>query len=633
MGTVFSVIVDSNNNYQVCTVSGISSATATGSIVWATGYGQTTVDGSVTWTCVGAKMTWAANTSWYLPTTGWFPPGGSIPYGGALITDSNSNIQAVISSGLSGTVAPTWATTPTGATTTDNGITWALVGAFTTAGFSWTKGIIYAYSYESRLPNDQYNYAVGTVVPAFPDMVWAGAPPDWPSPLGPPTGSETGQISTASPLFTITGANPGAVVTLTIPGSSDPQVDTIVIWRTLDGGSTLFFLTEVPNTPPIGGVTQYQTVKDVSPDSVINELIEAPIADSNNPPPAGFLPMAYHFERIWGAVGNFVYASTGPDVTAGVGSESFDPEDFFEFPSPVTKIVPTATGILVFLTNAVYAILGGPAFTSFFATPMIPGIGLLHYNALDIHGGVIYMFTADSQFISLDPSGGAQRMGGPVADKLALFDPTKAFVTVHEAGNDNAIFIADGSTGWYRLNANQFPNNNQVWSPFAAITGGAGAVLSIEVTKGVHKLLVGGTGNNEPILQRDFSTYEDNGTPYTCSFIMGSINLVNPGQIAGVTFVNLRATRVGTTPTAAFLLNEVTGSFTTFPDAQAYPWQIYGATGAPTSLYSNAYYFRATGVPALVEHMQVQVSFPAENFANEVLSLTIFGVIEQAPEV
>jgi len=171
-----------------------------------------------------------------------------------------------------------------------------------------------------------------------------------------------------------------------------------------------------------------------------------------------------------------------------------------------------------------------------------------------------------------------------------------------------------------------------VWSPFATITGGAGAVLSIEVSPGVHRLLVGGIGVNTTILQRDFSTHQDNGTPYSCFFTMGSINVCNPGQIAGLTFVNLRATRIGTTPTCSFLLNETSGSFITFPQAQAYPWQIYGATLQPATLFSNAYYFRATGIPALAEHMQVKISFPAENFANEVLSMTIYGVIEQPPE-
>lgn len=616
-GTTFSAIVDTNNNFQVCTTSGISSSTPNGSVPWATGYNQTTQDGGVVWTCVGPKMTWSANTTWYLPTTGWFPPSGSIPFGGSIIIDSNNNIQAVIASGKSkATPNPVWSTA-VGGTTSDGTATWSMVGPFSTAGFSWTKSVKYGVSYSSRTAGDIYNTTT---------------PPDWPSPLGAPTGAQTGHVSTMSPPFSIIGANPGAVVTLKIACSPDPQVDTITIWRTLDGGSTYFFLTEVPNIQPIGGAQQFQIVNDVSPDTVINQLIQAPINGANNPPPAGFLPMAYHFERIWGAVGNFVYCSGGPDTLTGNPNESFNPLDFFQFPSPVTKIVPTATGILVFLTSDVYGILGGPIFDTFFPSPMVPGVGLLHYQALDVHGGVIFMYTADNQFISMDPSGGANRMGGPIADKIALFDATKAYVTVHESGNDNAIFLSDGVTGWYRLNPSQFPNGSQVWSPFATITGGAGAVQSIEVTTGVHRLLVGGVGSNTSILQRDFSTYQDNGVNYTCFFTMGSINLVNPGQIAGLTFVNLRATRVGSSPTAAFLLNEIVGNFTTFPSAQPYPWQIYGATQQPTSLFSNAYYFRAAGVPSLAEHMQVKVSFPAENFANEVLSLTIFGVVEQPPE-
>jgi len=636
-GTPFNVIVDTNGNFQVCTAStGPSGSTIPA--VWQTGYNQTTADGGVTWTCVGKSMTWISSTvatgGYYLPIAGWFPPSAGVPFGGAIIIDTHNDLEATVISGLSETPGPpSWPVfgTPPGAQTTDGTtpqITWQLIGPSSTLGFILTKGASFAYSYESRLPTDPYNYAVGTVVPAYPNVTWLGAPPDWPSPLGAPTGSETGQISTASPLFTISTGIPSSVVTLTIPRSSNPAVDTIVIWETLDGGSTLFFLTEVPN-PPISVPNQVVTI--TTPPTTVNEFISAPIASANNPPPAGFKPMAYYFERIWGAAGNFVYASGGPDVVTGNPNESFDPLDYFEFPEPVTRIVPTATGLYVFLTSDVYAILGGPVFDTFFATPAVPGVGLLHYNALDIHGGVMYLFTSDNQFISMDPSAGVQRMGGPIADKLALFSSLTTYVTVHESGNDNAIFVSDGATGWYRLNPSQFPNGSAVWSPFATITGGAGAVLSIEVSPGVHRLLVGGIGSNKYILQRDFSTYKDDGTPYTCFFTMGSINMVSPGQIAGLTFVNLRATRVGTSPLCAFLLNEVSGTFTTFPSAQAYPWQIWGATGQPSSLFSNAYYFRNAGVPALAEHMQVKVSFPAENFANEVLSLTVFGTIEQSP--
>lgn len=632
-------IVDTNGYKQTVTTAGTSGSplhpvwnttpggtTVDNTVTWTNqgpAYGFNTTDGSVVWTCVGTSVSavWTANQSYYLPTSGFFPPSVTVPFGGALIKDSNNNEQAVVDTGTSGALQPVWATTPVGVLTIDNQITWQLVGPATAQGFVVTKSISFSYSYKSRTASDIYN----TI-----------APPDWPSALGPPTGSGTGHVSTASPITTILGPTPPSVFTLVMPGSTDPQVDTIVIWATEDGGSTLFFLTEVPNTPPIGGVPQFQTVNITeSPFSgagSVNPFIQAPINGQNNPPPPGFLPMAFHLERIWGAVGNFVFASGGPDVITGNPNESFDPLDFFEFPSRVTRIVPTATGILVFLTSDVYAILGGPIFTTFFPTMMVPGIGLSHYNALDVHGGVIYLYTSDNQFISFDPSGGAQRMGGPIADKLALFDSTKVYVTVHESGNDNAIFVSDGSTGWYRLNPSQFPNNSQVWSTFATITGGAGAVLSIEVVTGVHRLLVGGIGSNKPILQRDFSTYTDNGTPYTCNFVMGNINLVSPGQIAGLTFVNLRATRVGTSPICSFLLNEISGSFTAFPQSQAYPWQIYGSTLQPTSLFSNAYYFRAAGIPALAEHLQVKVAFPAEDIPNEVLSMTIFGVIEQSPE-
>lgn len=618
----FSAIKDSNGNIQVCVQTGTSNPST--QPTWHTGYGQHTSEispGTAIWTCVGVATSWAANTKWYLPSSGFFAPFGSVQFGGAAITDSNQNVEFCINSGISGAgpAQPTW--NSPGKTTTDNTVTWYNQGAATQfpGSLAWTKGYEYAYSYYARPSTDQYN---------------TKNPPDWNAPLGPPTGSQSAQISTASPIATVAGPNPGAVNILTMTGSTDPQVDTIIIWRTLDGGSTLLYLTEVPNPAPTGNpaVGGTITVTDYQPDSVLNELIPAPINATNNPPPTGFKPMCYHFGRVWGAVGNFVYCSGGGDVVTGNGNESFNPSEFFEFPSPVTRIVPTATGIEVFLTSDVYAIQGGPAFVTFYPMPLIPGVGLMHYNALDIHGGVIYLYTADNQFLAIDPSGGVNRLGQAIADKLQAWNNTKVFVTVHENGNDNCIVISDGSTGWYRLNPSQFPNGSPVWSPLAQIVGGAGAVLSMEVSPGIHRLLIGGTGNNQPILQRDFTTNQDNGASYSCFATMGSINLCAPGQIAGCTFVNLRCTKTGTTPTVSFLLNEVSGSFTNFPAAQPYPWQIYGQTSAPVSLYSNAYYFMATTVPALAEHLQVKWTFPVENFQNEVLSLTVYGVIEQAPE-
>jgi len=40
---------------------------------------------------------------------------------------------------------------------------------------------------------------------------------------------------------------------------------------------------------------------------------------------------------------------------------------------------------------------------------MVPEVGLLHYQALDIHGVIVYMYTADNQFHLYGPKWCAQR--------------------------------------------------------------------------------------------------------------------------------------------------------------------------------------------------------------------------------
>ncbi len=71
------------------------------------------------------------------------------------------------------------------------------------------------YAYKARLANDIYNTT---------------APPGVAAPLGPPTGSQSGLVTTASlPFIMPTGANTGSVNTVSGLGSTDPQIDTVVI--------------------------------------------------------------------------------------------------------------------------------------------------------------------------------------------------------------------------------------------------------------------------------------------------------------------------------------------------------------------------------------------------------------------
>lgn len=592
---------------------------------WETAYGANTNDGTAQWVCVGQSSAWAANTIWYLPVSGFAVPSPSQPYGGATIKDSNSNIQTVTQSGKSGSSAPSWG--GFGTFTTDGTITWFCDGVFTANSFSWTKGHVYAYSYKARSTADIYNTT---------------APPGLMNPLGPPTGSASGGVSTASSVFTITGANIGAVNTVSGIGSTDPQVDTIVIWRDADGGGSanMFFLTEIPNPAPIGGMAQPWMFNDFIPDLPtstlpgLNVLEAAPIDDANDPPPAAFVPDDFHFGRVWGHVGNVLYFSGGPDTLVGNGNETFPPANSFTFPGNITRSLSTPTGLLVFTTDNLYIVAGGPLTASFFNQPLLPGTGLLSFNALDVQGGTIFLFTSDRQFISIDPSAGESEVGFPIGDQLSTINPASAYVTVHIAGSaDKGVYIADGSTGWFRLNPNQAPEGGAVWSPKATITGGCKAVKSIETTPGVHTLLAGATTGGQTISKRDLTVFSDNGTPYASNFTMGVLNLVQPSQLAEMGFIETDAVRVGTSPVVRFLNDELTGTFIQFtgPDVQDPP-ELYGAAGAPSTIFANRFYFNSTmsgttlPPPAWCRFTSIQVDYGnTDTVQNELLTITIFG--------
>ena len=211
------------------------------------------------------------------------------------------------------------------------------------------------------------------------------------------------------------------------------------------------------------------------------------------------------FSRIWGAEGQQVNFSGGPDVLAGNPNEAFAPADEIPFLSNVIRLVKNTQGLVVFLTNSIQLIAGGPQTASFFSVELCPNVGLLSYNELDVHAGEIYFFSADNQFYAISPSLNLSRAGFPIADQFAnlpssgvsdaFWDSSQGYVATHQNGIDNGIFLADGVTGWYRVNPYQTPGGSQgpepVWSPFATITNGAKMVQSIETAPGIKKLLVG----------------------------------------------------------------------------------------------------------------------------------------------
>lgn len=493
--------------------------------------------------------------------------------------------------------------------------------------FIFTAGYGYCYAYKARTANDPY---VG------------GIPPGGTVPLGTPTGSASGLVSTASvTAFSAVGTGVAGTNTITGFGSADPQIDTISIFRTADGGSTYFWLTDILNP----GATGWSYV-DYQPDSVLNILVIAPRAAIGDPPPVGLVNLTYSTGRLWGSVGNVVFASAGPAVNSpglppGNGRDGWPPGQYFTFSAQVVKLIPVTAGILVLTTSRLEIIVGGQTgWASFYSVPLIDGMGFTTYNSATVGGSVVYGFTTDGQCISIDPSAGVTEIGLPVGDTIVTINPQSAYLAFHVSGSrDKALFLGNGGTGWYRCNPNMAPDGaitGPVWSPLANISAGAKALASVEVTPGVHQLLIGGNDPGSIIMNRDsnYNTFTDAGQAYGSSFIMGSIILANPGSMAALRFLSTQFKGIGSQPKVSVLLDELCdisggGPFEPLIKFESEPPRL----SPSTTIYSNRYYFKqgvndSDPVPCYCLNMQVKIDYGATDIVqNELLSLSINGAI------
>jgi hypothetical protein len=440
--------------------------------------------------------------------------------------------------------------------------------------------------------------------------------------------STTGHVSNVSLISVSSGAQTSKEFNLSGARSADPQVDSIMIFRNVDGGGFFFQVATIAN-PPSGG----WTYTDNNPDTSLNTQLYAPIGLINNIPPAGLTGLEYHANRVWGFVTNVLYYSAGADNAAalnilqnGVSAESWPPLNTLTFDAPLTRIVSTNAGLLVFTTKDVWIILGQDL-TTFAPTKILKGHGLRNFNALDYDGSTLYMYSSDRELLALTPGSGSVEIGFPIGDQLELnFDPTKALIARHVAGSqDNAVYIGDGSTGWYRLNPNQVGaslsgEQSPVFSPFATIGGGVTALNSIETSFGVKQLLIGQISGN--ILNRSLTTFTDANTPYTWSATIGSLILATAGTLCEVESVTVE--ELLATPQVAVLLDEISGAFETLPNSVPDPPDL-----APSaSLNSLRFYLSQGTVPPLARHMQIQLSGAATNTKDEILSVMVRGALQ-----
>lgn len=675
-----SVVFDTNGNLQQVSQAGTSGAT----VVWNTFLGSNTYDGAPTTQVIWALIATAAMLNWK-PLTHY--PGNSFVVGGGCLFRVASSLGS--NGGTSGAVTPTWPAWTTAdapaypQVTESTGLVWENIGPI--SDFAWypttpfkgiNVGIVDANGYEQR-PYETGKS--GAMAPSFntvldgltsdnPSLVWINQGRSGINPAGLVTTSNGGwrysislvntlddTVSNATPMSVTTGNFTGAIGVFLPPGSGlppvsqiDSQADYVAIWRTTDGGAQPFLIPgnndfTLPITLPLW---QYllNGYEDTTPDVNLNNLIEAPILGENTPPAKGASSLAYYLQRLLYRIGNVVYWTSGPDTPVGNGFNGSAPLNYDEQQSLVWRIVPTTSGAMIFTVSDINLITSTTTSTGTTINPAIPlveGIGISSYNALDTNGSIIGFFSTDSQFLIIDPANGFSSAGFPIGDQLRLnngtpgqsWNPSTAYVAWHVNGEDQAWYLADGVNGWYRLMSTPAPESGgYTWSPFAQIQGGCKAVQSVETSPGVHNLLLGPTGSGAAhLLARDLDYFLDGTLSYPASATLGSMVLAQPGQYAFVSFITTESVKLGTPLVVGVLIDDAypyyQGPFDVLKN-----WTLDPPILRPSrSILGQRFWFsELENDAALCRHMQVQLTWAAEAFANELLTFTVYGGYSQA---
>jgi hypothetical protein len=423
----------------------------------------------------------------------------------------------------------------------------------------------------------------------------------------------TDHVSTMSPPSAYTGPQQNVQILVAGTYSPDAQVTTVQIYRTTDGGATYLLEASIANVVGTGAFSYTDTG---NADSSLNVDIQAPQALANNPPPAGMKGLCYFNGSIWGYIDNLLVFSNGPLTTNGSGNESFPPLNFALMTAGINRLVPTPTALLIFCQDALWSISGQGAIPVL----QMPGLGTPSYNAVDLNGSAIYVFTTDCNVLCITPGAGIVDLGFGIAKAFEGLTVGNVSVAYHISGHkDNALFVCDGAGHFWRCNPNQQPEGGAVWSNTASIAGGASAITSIESSVGVHQLVY---SNGNDVLFRDWTSWTDNGTAYDAWTVFGSLVLALPGQLCEVQCVTIEAEKQGSQPAVSVLLDEISGDFEALPLSEPDP----PGDGTPSaSLFSNRHYLNQSTEPVVCRHLQLRVDFGLDEAQNELLSYSLYG--------
>jgi hypothetical protein len=416
--------------------------------------------------------------------------------------------------------------------------------------------------------------------------------------------SATGHVSSASPVSANSLAQTNKQFTLSGTGSTHADEDQIEIYRTEDGGANYYLLVTIANTA-------HWTYTDNTADDGLNTDIMAPMAGINDPPPAGISLVCMYLGRVWVAVDNLLYCGAGPDSTNGIPEECFPPANVWKLPGKITAFAPTTNGLVVFLEDDAYVVLGSDL-ASFKPKIWQRNFGVKSQCCVAQDGDLLYIYTSKKQLFELSDS--LSEVGFPIQRRLGAFDPTNVSLALYRSGADEGLFISNGVDIIYRYSVAMGS-----WSTPYTPVGGAGILASIEVATSDYRLLMGRADG--AILTRDTAQFNDDGATYPAWAVVGSIIVAPPRQVAVVNSVLLETMPVGTYPTVSVLMNEVSGNFVTLPNPVPDPPQL--PPSKSVKMMRHDLLANQAAMPLYARHLQVKIAWPAEDARNELLTLGI----------
>jgi hypothetical protein len=508
----------------------------------------------------------------------------------AVIVDSNGYLETVYQMGKSGADPPAWNRSLGYFNTDGPQLVWINSGPFFVGG---TATVLYGYAWKNSVTQD---------------------------------------LTDMSPKSAPILVQQGNQVTVQGDAPTDRQYDTVIVYSTLQGGAIFGEIAEIAAPAP----GQKWTYIDTTPGSVqsVNLDLQAQVNGEGTPLPTGATALEYHLGRIFVAVGNVVYISSGPDAIASGSSGNAGFGTTFTCQSKITRFWVNSLGIAAFTVRDSYMILGsGTDADPLYMVKWIENLPLLSYDCLATHKTNAIIFTGQRMVLQLDPGAGIIEPSFPIADQVDDLDPASSYLTFHtERSGENALYLSDGEGEWFRMAPNSAPETGINWSTRAILNsallrnlsggpGTASCVQTVETTPGVFRLLFGPGDGGGRILFRDLNANTDAQQAFYAWTTFGSFALASPGQLAALAFISLDSAAVGTPTKLSVLLGEIEGEFEPLRRTRQEPPDLPPSK----TLTSDRFHLMQNEHPIYCRHMQMRVDWPAEDAANELYGFSLYG--------